>query len=179
MATSNRAESKLEPYLPLRWRGTGRGYWWDNISGNTCPEAGAFGELSYWKILADSMQEVSDLTGCSEVEHGKLDWVLAEGPSLPHSLEYAKSVLGTLASGESCHPVVHLGGQWLVSGAHDKALAAFLEQARNSQAQESELRSCRRRSGNRAWSAVVVVSRSSQWIAFLCRPAPGHVVVTF
>ena len=41
--------------------------------------------------------------------------------------------------------LVHLGGQWLVFGAHDKALAAFLEQARNSQAQEeSELRRSRK-----------------------------------
>lgn len=131
----------------------------DNISGNTCPEAGAFGELSYWKILADSMQEVSDLIGCflGCGVWGEPDWVLAEGPSLPH-FEYAKSVLGTLASGESCHPVVHLEasgwslGSWQGTGSLSRASQKFY---RHKKSLNWEVAG---RSGNRP--GVVVVSEA-------------------
>ena len=120
----------------LHWGGgTWWDYWWDNISGNTCPEAGAFGELSYWKFWPVLCRKSQILLGVSGgVVHGELDWVLAEGPSVPHSLEYAKSVLGTLASGESCHPsstgalrrpVVGLWGSWQGTGSLSRASQKF------------------------------------------------------
>lgn len=132
------------------------------------------------EILAGSMQEASNLTGCF---WGCCAWgarlSTGRGTKSTSFFGICQVSVGHIGIRWILHPVVHLGGQWLVSGAHDKALAAFLQQARNSQAQkESELRSCRK-----IWKQGLECSggdfRSAQWIGFPCRPAPGHVVGTF
>lgn len=109
--------------------------WSDNISRETYPEAMTLRELNYWKfcpVLCKKSQ--TSLGGAGVGVHGEPTWILTEWPSWSPPLEHAESVLGPLAFSEPCIPsaVMCLGCQWLVSRAHDKALAAFLEQVKPS-----------------------------------------------
>lgn len=150
----------------------------------TYPEAMTLGELSYWKFSPVLCKKSPTLLGgagveCvgSQTEYWQSDQVDLTLWNMPNQCRaHWHRANPAIQSAGMC-----LGCQWLVSGAHDKALAAFPEPARHSKLAQrgSEIRASER--GVSPGDSLSAAAGTAEpllpgLLLFWADLAPGHVV---